>query len=181
MFRYATTSKRGNLKTIPDPYPIPLIDDVLERIGNHNFYTTLDLASGYLQLPLDDESSYKCGVITENKIYQMTHLPFGLKSASSYFARTMDRVLGGLESNVLTYIDDVLIFSKDFQSHLVTLRKVLTRFRAFNLKVAPKKCVFAKKQITFLGHIINDKNYSPAQANTETIRKFPVPANAKEI
>ncbi|KIH61298.1 integrase core domain protein [Ancylostoma duodenale] len=156
-------------------------DDVLEKLGGNNYYSTLDLASGYLQLPLDEESSYKCGVITDNKVYQMTHLPFGLKSASSCFARTMAKVLAGLEANILVYIDDILIFNKDFKSHLNSIRKVLTRLREFNLKASPKKCCFARKQITFLGHIINKENYSPAESNTKAVKNFPTPRNAREI
>ncbi|PIO58142.1 hypothetical protein TELCIR_20429 [Teladorsagia circumcincta] len=109
----------------------------------------------------------------------MTHLPLGLKAAGSYFARIMANVLGGLDGNVLTCIDDILIYSKDFPSHLI--RKVLSRLRQFNLKASPKKCVFARNQITFLGHVINKDSYSPAEANTEAVREFPTPRNVEEV
>lgn len=114
-------------------------------------------------------------------MYQMTHLPFGLKSASSYFSRIMAKVLGGLEQNVLVYIDDILIYDKTFENHLNSIRKVLTRFREFNLKASPKKCVFAKREITFLGHKINKENYSPGDSNTTAVQNFPIPKNAKEV
>uniref|UniRef100_A0A8R1IQ37 Reverse transcriptase domain-containing protein n=1 Tax=Caenorhabditis japonica TaxID=281687 RepID=A0A8R1IQ37_CAEJA len=81
------------------------------------------MANGYLQLKLDDESSYKCGLVTEDKVYAYTHLPFGLKSAASYFQRALRTVLAGMETDVMVYIDDVLIFSKTFESHVATLRK----------------------------------------------------------
>lgn len=84
-------------------------------------------------------------------MYQMTHLPFGLKSASSYFSRIMAKVLGGLEQNVLVYIDDILIYDKTFENHLNSIRKVLTRFREFNLKASPKKMRFRKKGNHLLG------------------------------
>ncbi|RCN26277.1 hypothetical protein ANCCAN_27997, partial [Ancylostoma caninum] len=110
----------------------------------------------------------------------MTHLPFGLKSANSYFAKTMAKVLAGLEANILVYIDDILIFNKDFESHLNSIRKVLTRLRESTLKASTKKCCFARKQITFLGHIINNENYSPAESNTKAVKNFPTSRNARE-
>uniref|UniRef100_A0A7I5EED3 RNA-directed DNA polymerase n=1 Tax=Haemonchus contortus TaxID=6289 RepID=A0A7I5EED3_HAECO len=93
----------------------------------------------------------------------------------------MSKVLGGLEGNVLTYIDDILVYNKHFESHLTTLEKVLLRLRQFNLKASPKKCVFARRQITFLGHLINKDSYSPAEANTRAVREFPTPTNTKEV
>ncbi|KIH68676.1 hypothetical protein ANCDUO_00985 [Ancylostoma duodenale] len=93
----------------------------------------------------------------------------------------MARVLGGLEENVLTYIDDILIYSKDFPAHLTAIKKVLLRLREFHLKASPKKCVFAKHQVTFLGHTMYMDSYSPAEANTRAIRDFPSPSNVKEV
>ena len=86
---------------------------------------------GYLYLSLDDESSYRCGVIIE-KVHQMKHLPFKLKAASSYCAPIMARVPSGFEDSALTYIDNVLIYSNDFPSHFLAIRKVLTCLREFH-------------------------------------------------
>uniref|UniRef100_A0A8R1E6D8 Reverse transcriptase domain-containing protein n=1 Tax=Caenorhabditis japonica TaxID=281687 RepID=A0A8R1E6D8_CAEJA len=162
-------------------FPLPRIDSIIEKVGGSKYFSSLDMANGYLQLRLDDESSYKCGFTTEDKVYAYTHLPFGLKSAASYFQRALRTILAGLEKDVLVYIDDVLVFSKTFESHVQTLKKVLSRFRAYNLKASPAKCEFVKKSITFLGHEINECNYSPNEANLHTIKQLPVPTDAKGV
>uniref|UniRef100_A0A8R1HVU4 RNA-directed DNA polymerase n=1 Tax=Caenorhabditis japonica TaxID=281687 RepID=A0A8R1HVU4_CAEJA len=82
---------------------------------------------------------------------------------------------------VMVYIDDVIIFSKTFESHVATLRKVLSRFRAYNLKASPAKCEFVKKSIVFLGHEINETTYSPNKANLNTIKQLPVPTDPKAV
>uniref|UniRef100_A0A8R1DZW4 RNA-directed DNA polymerase n=1 Tax=Caenorhabditis japonica TaxID=281687 RepID=A0A8R1DZW4_CAEJA len=173
--------RKLNEVTIPDNFPLPRIDSILEKVGGSKFFSSLDMANGYLQLRLDPESSYKCGFVTEDKVYAYTHLPFGLRSAASYFQRAMRTVLAGMEQDVMMYIDDVLVFSKSFESHVKTLRKVLTRFREYNLKASPAKCEFAKKSIVFLGHEISETNYSPNQANLDTIEKMPIPRDLRAV
>ncbi|EFO88192.1 hypothetical protein CRE_06930 [Caenorhabditis remanei] len=173
--------RKLNEVTIPDNYPLPRIDTIIEKVGNARYFSSLDMANGYLQLRLDAESSYKCGFITENKVYAYTHLPFGLKSAASYFQRALKTVLAGLEEDVMVYIDDVLIYSKTFEEHLVTLRHVLSRFRQFSLKASPKKCEFVKQSIVFLGHEISGTSYSPNQANVDSIERLPTPNNVPEL
>uniref|UniRef100_A0A8R1HMZ2 RNA-directed DNA polymerase n=1 Tax=Caenorhabditis japonica TaxID=281687 RepID=A0A8R1HMZ2_CAEJA len=86
-----------------------------------------------------------------------------------------------MEQDVMMYIDDVLVFSKSFESHVKTLRKVLTRFREYNLKASPAKCEFAKKSIVFLGHEISETNYSPNQANLDAIEKMPIPRDLRAV
>lgn len=85
--------RKLNEVTVPDNYPLPRIDSIIEQIGGSKYFTSLDMANGYLQLRLDAESSDKCGFITENKVYAYTHLPFGLRSAASYFQRDLKQVL----------------------------------------------------------------------------------------
>ncbi|EGT41840.1 hypothetical protein CAEBREN_11901 [Caenorhabditis brenneri] len=173
--------RKLNEVTIPDNYPLPRIDAIVERVGHMKFFSSLDMANGYLQLRLDDESSYKCGFTTENRIYAYTHLPFGLKSAASYFQRALKTVLDGMDHEVMLYIDDVLIFSKTYDEHLDTLERVLQRFRQYNLKVSPKKCDLVRKSIVFLGHQINEDNYEPNKSNVSAIVNMPTPSNINEL
>uniref|UniRef100_A0A915DVK1 Reverse transcriptase domain-containing protein n=1 Tax=Ditylenchus dipsaci TaxID=166011 RepID=A0A915DVK1_9BILA len=153
--------RKLNEKTIFDPYPLPRIEMILSKIGGCTYYSTLDLASGYWQIRLHPDASRKCGIVTPTKVYQMTHLPFGLKNATSAFGRTMALVLSGLEEMVVVYVDDLLVYTKspDFQEHLKALRCIFERFRKFNLKISPKKCVLATDTIHFLGHKIRPDGY----------------------
>ncbi|KHJ82187.1 hypothetical protein OESDEN_18121, partial [Oesophagostomum dentatum] len=112
-----------NAITIPDRYPLPRIEDLLEKVAHHQYYTSFDLASGYMQLLLSPESQAKCGWATHRGIYQFVYLPFGLRNAGAYFCRAMSRILAGLDDNCLAYIDDIIVFDKDFDAHLRSLRK----------------------------------------------------------
>ena len=85
--RPCTDFRELNKVTITDPYPLPRIDGILEEIAGCHWYTALDLCNGYLQIPLTEEASRKCGVITEDGVYQMTRMPFGLKNAPGQFMR----------------------------------------------------------------------------------------------
>uniref|UniRef100_A0A914P206 Reverse transcriptase domain-containing protein n=1 Tax=Meloidogyne incognita TaxID=6306 RepID=A0A914P206_MELIC len=174
--------RKLNEVTVPDHFPLPRLETILEKVGNCRYYTSLDLASGYLQIKLSERASRKCGVITEDKIYQMVNLPFGLKNATSAFARIMAHVLTSLE-NVIAYVDDILIFTKseNFDEHIGSLRGVFERFRRFNLKLSPKKCTFASDHMEFLGFIVNKSGYSPSLRKTETILNLKNPTSVKEV
>ena len=106
--RPCTDFRPLNNKTITDPFPLPRIDGILENIANCNWYTSLDLCNGYMQIPLSEDASRKCGVITEHGVFQFTRMPFGLKNAPGVFMRIMKRVFKGCEDFVLVYIDDIL-------------------------------------------------------------------------
>nr|CAD2180707.1 unnamed protein product [Meloidogyne enterolobii] len=175
--------RKLNEITVPDHYPLPRLEVIMEKVGNCNFYSSLDLASGYLQIKLTDNASRKCGVITEDKIYQMTHMPFGLKNATSVFCRAMTNVLSGLEDSVISYVDDILIFTKspDFSEHIDVLRKVFERFRHFNLKLKPQKCIFGSNKMHFLGHILDANGYKPSLSRIEIIKNLAPPENVKGI
>ncbi|CAJ0590927.1 unnamed protein product [Cylicocyclus nassatus] len=171
-----------NAITIPDHYPLPRIEDILTKIAGNKYYTSLDLASGYMQLLLSPESQAKCGWATHRGIYQFVYLPFGLKNAGAYFSRAMSRILAGLEENCLAYLDDIVVFDKDFPSHLSSLRKVFQRFRDFNIKVSGKKLVdIARSRVTFLGHEISGDSYYPSDRNIQAIKNMPPPTSVKEV
>lgn len=175
--------RKLNEITIPDHYPLPRMDVIMEKVGNCSYYTSLDLSSGYLQIRLSQNASRKCGVITEDRVYQMTHLPFGLKNATAAFSRAMAHVLSGLEESVLAYVDDILVFTKspDFNEHLRALRKVFERFRQYCLKLSPKKCIFAAAQMNFLGHVLDSNGYKPSLSRIEIIKELPPPVNVREV
>ncbi|XGW34220.1 hypothetical protein V3C99_018220 [Haemonchus contortus] len=147
--------RRLNSITIPDHYPLPRIDDILTKISGHKFYTTLDLASGYMQLRLSPGIQSKYGWATHRGIYQLVYLPFGLKNAGAYYSRAMARILASLGGNCSAYLDGIVIFDKDFPGHLESLRKVFYRFRLHNIKASGKKPTeIARSRTNFLGHVI---------------------------
>uniref|UniRef100_A0A914DN60 RNA-directed DNA polymerase n=1 Tax=Acrobeloides nanus TaxID=290746 RepID=A0A914DN60_9BILA len=171
-----------NFLTIADPFPLPRLQALLEKIAGCFYFTSLDLMKGYWQIPLDEKSSQKCGFICENAVYRFNFMPFGLKNASSIFSRIMAKVLTGI-LNAVAYIDDVLIYTPedDIMAHRDNLRQVFERLREFRLKVRGDKCSFASSEIIFLGHKVTREGYQPSPTNVETILNFPIPKNAREI
>ncbi|KAK0401167.1 hypothetical protein QR680_015624 [Steinernema hermaphroditum] len=174
--------RKLNEVIVPDGFPIPRLDSILNTIAHAKMFSSLDLNSGFFQIRISPESKEKCGILLENKTYVMERVPFGLKNASAAFGRAMAKVLEGLESDVIVYVDDILVFTKsdDFDKHLKALERVFERFRTFKLKLSPKKCHFAQKSIDFLGHTISGSGYTPSINNVKAIINFPRPKNAKE-
>uniref|UniRef100_A0A914HZ71 RNA-directed DNA polymerase n=1 Tax=Globodera rostochiensis TaxID=31243 RepID=A0A914HZ71_GLORO len=175
--------RKLNEVTVPDHFPLPRLEVVLEKVGNCHWYTSLDLSSGFLQIRLTERASRKCGIITEDDVFQMTHMPFGLRNATSAFARVMAHVLSGLEESVIAYVDDFLIYTKspDFKEHLDALRQVFGRLRQYDLKVSPKKCVLASAKMEFLGFVISKNVYTPSLSKIEVIKNLPNPTSLKEV
>lgn len=179
-WRLVIDYRRLNDKTIEDKYPLPNINDILDRLGRAQYFTTLDLASGYHQVEMHSSDIEKTAFSTERGHYEFLRMPFGLKNAPSTFQRLMDSVLRGI-SNAMTYLDDVIIFSTSLQEHINTCQEVFERFRAHNLKIQLDKSEFLQKTVKFLGHTLTDEGIKPNNDKIEAVKKFPLPKTQKEI
>jgi hypothetical protein len=143
---FAIDYRKLNAVTQPITYPLPRLDDVIDAIGQANatIYTKLDLTSAYCQLGLDDNSKQKTAFITYDNLYQFKRMPYGHNNACQSFQALMNQVLRGLAwKHCFVYVDDVIIWSKDFESHLQHLDLVFQRLRKANLTLRPNKCEFA--------------------------------------
>lgn len=175
-WRLCVDYRRLNAATCRDAYPLPRIDDSLDSLAGSCYFSTLDLLSGYWQVPLDDDAKEKSAFVTRGGLWQWRVLPFGLTSAPACFERLMERVLSGLQwQTLLLYLDDVIVFSHDFDSHLNRLETVLQRFRSANLKLKPSKCELFQKSVSFLGHIVSSEGVSTDPKKVEAIQQWPTP------
>ena len=156
------------------------MEQVIHRVAGKSFYSTLDLALGFWQIPLERKSAHKCGIITEWGLFEMTRLSFGLKNTPSIFQRVMDKLLKDME-NVTAYIDDMLVHSEDFESHIEALNNVFNRLEKAGSKLKGKKCKFFESKCIYLGHEITKECYKPSPSNCEAIKNFPTPSNVKEV
>ena len=143
--------------SVPNCYPLPQIDDVLASLGGAKFFSKMDLKSGYHQVKMSDESRPKTAFITHMGLFEYNRMPFGLRNSPAIFQDLMNNVLQGLLYDfTLAYLDDVIVYSKTFEDHLLNLEQVFTRFREAGLKLKLSKCEFFMQQLTFLGHVISD-------------------------
>ena len=180
--RYCIDYRKLNAVTRKDSYPLPRIDDSLDSLGKAQYFSTLDLASGYWQIGLTDDAKEKSAFCTPGGLYQFKVMPFGLTNAPATFQRLMERVLAGLQWEIcLVYIDDVIIFSRTVDQHLTQLRTVFQRLMMAGLKLKPKKCNLFRKQVQYLGHVVGDKGIQTDPEKIEVIKDWPTPQTLKEV
>ena len=165
-----------NAKTVPDSQPIPRIQDILDALGGSQWFSTLDMSKAYHQGYIDEKSQHLTAFCTPWTIYEWVRIPFGLRNAPPAFQRFMNRVLGDFKGEMCEpYLDDVLCHSASFDQHLEDLEKVLTRLRKHGVKLRAEKCVFAKKEVRYLGRLISGKGYRPDPKDTQALDKFRTP------
>lgn len=153
-----------NSNTVPDRYPLPLIGDQVQRLSGARFYSCLDMACGFYQVPINVESNSieKTAFITPDAHYEFTAMPFGLRNAPSVYQRAINTALGDLaHSYAICYMDDLVIPAKDIEQGLDRLRVVLETLREAGFSFNVKKCAFLKKQIQFLGYEISEGEIRP--------------------
>ena len=162
--------RKLNSVTHKDAYPLPRIDETLESLAGSTIFSTLDLASGYWQVEL--EESDKVIFSTTEGHFEFNVMPFGLTNAPSSFQRLMACVLSGLTSEqCLIYIDDIIVFSATFSEHLVRLGKVFQRIQDAGLKLKASKCRFVQPKVCYLGTIVSADGVEPDPAS---ITLFPL-------
>ncbi|GFT76153.1 retrovirus-related Pol polyprotein from transposon 17.6 [Trichonephila clavipes] len=154
--RFCVDYRKLNDVTKKDSYPLPRIDDTLDTLSGHKWFSTLDLKSGYWQVEIHPEDREKTAFTSGQGLWQFKVMPFGLCNAPATFQRLMETVLKGLTFEAcLIYLDDVIIGGRTFEEHLQNIRKVLSKLSDANLKLNPSKCKFFQKEVNYLGHIIS--------------------------
>ena len=180
--RFCVDYRKVNGVTRRDAYPLPRVEDTLDTLAGSNWFTTLDLLSGYWQVELDERDREKTAFSTQEGLYEFKVLPFGLTNAPATFQRLMDMVLAGLQwSHCLVYLDDVIILGRTFQEHLSSISQVLQRLRSAGLKVKPSKCELLKRKVYFLGHIVSEKGVAADPAKTEKVASWPTPTTCRQV
>jgi len=161
--RFCVDYQNLNKITKKDSYPLPRVDDLLDSLADAQWFSTLDLRSGYWQVEVDPADREKTAFSTPYGLYQFRVMPFGLCNAPSTFQWLMELVLAGFRWEIcLAYLDDVVVFGRTWEEHLERLRLVSTRLQVAHLKLHPKKCQFFKQSVCFLGYIISNNGVSTA-------------------
>lgn len=187
--RLTLDSRAINIASKASNTVLPKISEILFSIGKIKFFTSLDLLAAYWSIYLDEGSTDYTAFTVHNARYKFLRLPMGLRQSSSIFQKVMYLVLDKLivsdqtyrSERLHVYLDDLFITSENVEGNLELLEKVLSRFALHKLKLKIKKCSFLKKEVKFLGHVIDEKGFRPIRDNILKINSFPRPKSTKEV
>lgn len=181
--RLCVDYRKLNQITTTESYPYPLVGELIDQTINCKFFTTLDVASGFHHIQIAKEDRCKTAFVTFSGKFEWNVMPFGLKNAPAIFQRALHRILRKhkLDAFASNYMDDILIFSKDYQQHLGHIEKVFKTISAENIKLKRSKCNFAKSQVNYLGHTISLNQVKPLKSNIDVIMAIQPPKNIQEV
>src|SRR5271169_2451237 len=171
-----------NSITIKDRYPLPRTDELFNRLQGAKIFSKIDLRSGYHQIRIKPEDNYKTAFQTRYGLYEFAVLPFGLTSAPATFMRLMNDIFHDLlDDCVIVFIDDILVYSKTMETHCQHVDEVLKRLRQHRLYAKRSKCEFGVTQLSFLSHIVSTDGLQVDPSKVDTITKWPIPTQVKDI
>ncbi|KAK7092391.1 hypothetical protein V1264_008140 [Littorina saxatilis] len=178
--RFCIDFRALNRITVFDAEPIPDIEELFARLSQSRFFTKIDLAKGYWQIPMATQDKHKTAFQTPLGLFQCTKMAFGLVTAPATFARMMRKL--HLEENMaVSFFDDILIATEDWQSHLISTEQVLDKLDRNGLTVRPSKVEAGFEQIEFLGHIIGHGTMRPVQSQVDKMLKLGRPETKKQV
>lgn len=176
----------GDYKTTVNLYvkdvihPLPTVDEVFSKLNGGKRFSKLDLSKCYNQFLLDEESREVCAISTTKGVYKMNRLPFGVRPASGIVQRVLEQLLCGIPG-VQNFLDDVLVTGRTDKEHLENLSRVFDVLEKAGLRLNRKKCQFFKKEVTYLGHVINANGLCKTDERVKSIRMTKEPRNVQEV
>ncbi len=183
MLRPVIDFRKVNEVTVDDHYLLPILQDLLMCLGRgKKVFSSLDLLSGYWQLPMAPDSREVTTFSTPKGHFECTRMPFGLKGAPLTFQRTTNNIFGDMLGNSkYIYLDDIIIASKDMTSHMETLKSILKRLHEIGLKLKLTKCEFLKPRIKFLGHEVDEQGIHTVDDKIAAVSQFPQPKTVENV
>lgn len=161
---------------------MPRIDDTLDTLAGSEYFSTLDLLSGYWQVEVAEQDREKTAFATKEGLYEFKVMPFGLCNAPATFQRLMDLVLAGVKwTSCLVYQDDIIIFGRTLEAHLMNLQMVFEQLRQAGLRLKPTKCSFLQSKVLYLGHVVSKDGISTDPSKTEKVSSWPTPTSMQEV
>src|SRR3954454_22836318 len=180
--RFCVDYRKLNGITKKDNHPLPRIDKMLDKFKGSQWFSSIDLASAYWQVEMDEKDIEKMAFITSEGLYEFLVMPFGLCNAPATFQRLMHEVLGNLiYTKAPVYLDDIIIHSKTFEQHLKDIDEVFGKLRDARLMSKESKCEFCAPEIKFLGHIIGKDGRKVDLNKVEKVKNYSRPENISQL
>lgn len=171
-----------NSNTVHDNYPLPLISDQIDKLSGAQYFSIIDMASGFHQLPVNEKSIKFTAFVTPNGQYEYLTMPFGLRNAPQVFQRAINSALRPLnDPKILVYMDDVLAASETIDEGLNRLNIMLSRLVDCGFSFNFNKCKFMKKRIEYLGFVISSGEIRPNTRKIEALTNVPSPTTATQV
>ena len=179
-YRMCTDYRKVNSVTKTDTFPIPRMDDCIDKVGKARYVSKFDLLKGFWQVPLTDRAKEISAFVTPDGLFQYKVMPFGMKNSPASFQRLINKVIADLEG-CEAYIDDVIIYSDTWEEHLRIIREFFKRLSRAMLTINLSKSEFGQAQVTYLGHVVGQGEVKPVSAKVEAIANFPQPVSKKQL
>lgn len=166
-----------NQTVVKDHYPLPLIDDILDRLQDARVFNSIDLKNGFFHVPVRENDRKYTSFVTHNGQYQFLRVPFGFCNSPAVFQRFINMIFNDMTMKgiALPYVDDLIIPGVDEEDAINNLKLVLKRAEEYGLEINKKKCQLLQKRIEFLGYIIEDGKLHPSTEKTKAVLRFPEP------
>ena len=183
-YRLVVDYRRLNKVTVPNKYPAGKVEDILRRMQNSSWFSKFDLTNGFLQVMMEEKCRNMTTFVTSRGMWRFKRMPFGLINSPATFGVVMHEVLGEtglLYKEVECYVDDVLVHSPNWDSHLAALEKLFTRFEECGVALKPTKCVMGQNEVKFLGHVVSENKIAPDPRKVEAVRNWPTPTSIGDV
>lgn len=162
-------------------FPMPNVEEMLDSLQGSKYFSTIDLGNAFYQVELDETSQEKTAFSTKSGQFCFTRMPFGIAAAPGTFQEVMTKVLSTIESGASVYLDDILVATETLEEHYEILGRVIQRIGEAGLRLNPEKCKFLRKEVKFLGHILNKNGIRTDPSKVEAIRTFTRPKCIKNL
>jgi hypothetical protein len=180
-WRFCVDYRHLNAITINDRYLVPIIDELLDELAQASWFSCLDLRAEFHQIRIKPGEEYKTAFQTHCGHYEFRVMAFGLTGAPSTFQEAMNTTLAPcLRKFVLVFFDDILIYSRTYEEHVMHIRQVFVLLAQDQWKIKFSKCSFAQREISYLGHVISRQGVGTDPSKIAAISQWPSPVNIKE-
>lgn len=172
-----------NKKMVKDEYPLPIIEDHIDKLATARVFSTLDLKNGYFHLTVHEDSVKYTAFVTHNSQFEFLKAPFGLSVCPKVFTRFITAIFRDFieKGHVLVFIDDVIILAEDEVQAVSRLREVLYRASQYGLEINWKKTQLVQRKVEYLGHVVENGTVKPSPDKTDAVVRFPEPINVKQL